>query len=161
MIAERTPPTGILLPILYGIFAAIATVCNIGAQATSVRIFEFIWGDLKLNIPYIINEKNFEFSINILFSIVVATGIGLIVKYILDKKYIFLYEPEDLKDDSKKFILYTIMGIATTIIFLSFEYSFEYIFKTEFMRYVGATIGLTIGYIVKYILDKKFVFRNP
>ncbi len=157
---NKQPPTGILLPILYAIFAAIATAINIGAQAGTIRTLQHSIGEIALTIPLVITNGYFNFSINILVSIIVATGLGLIVKYYLDKKFIFIYEPTDLKDDSKKFFLYTVMGIATTVIFLSFEYSFEYIFNTETMRYIGATIGLTIGYIVKYLLDKKFVFKT-
>lgn len=57
-------------------------------------------------------------------------------------------------------MLYTVMGIFTTIIFLAFEFGFHAIFETKEMRYVGGVIGLMIGYICKYYLDKRFVFRT-
>lgn len=85
---------------------------------------------------------------------------GLILKYILDKKYIFYYEPKNKKDDSKKFLLYSLIGLFTTFIFWGFEIGFDFIFKNEIAKYIGALIGLSIGYIVKYNLDKKFVFKD-
>lgn len=144
---------------LYALFAAIATAVNIGTQALTVRGTDLIFGNYILNIPVLFNGRTFEFSVNILLSIICATGVGLLVKYILDKRYIFAYKPENLSEDSKTFILYTIMGIVTTVIFLGFEYTFEYMFNTEQMRYLGAVIGLAIGYWIKYRLDKKFVFK--
>lgn len=63
-------------------------------------------------------------------------------------------------DDGKKFILYSSMGVVTTLIFWGTELGFEFIFATKFMRYIGGIIGLTIGYTVKYHLDKRFVFMG-
>ena len=89
-----------------------------------------------------------------------GTLTGLIAKYILDKKYIFYYVVKDKKEDSQKFILYSIMGVFTTLIFWGFEIGFDYIFDSEIAKYIGAIIGLSIGYITKYFLDKKFVFKG-
>jgi len=83
---------------------------------------------------------------------------GLVVKYTLDKKYIFNYQAESKSKDSQMFFLYSIMGIVTTVIFWVTEFAFDAWFATKAMRYVGAVIGLSIGYITKYQLDKKFVF---
>lgn len=122
----------------YTIFAIIATAANILFQEISSTIYN---GMLSLYI-----------------SIIVGTVAGLIVKYILDKKYIFKYQTQNHSHNTKTFTLYTIMGILTTIIFWGFELAFEYIYQTKEMRYLGGIIGLAIGYIVKYHLDKHFVF---
>jgi len=90
----------------------------------------------------------------------IGTLVGLIFKYILDKKYIFYYQVKTKKDNSKKFLLYSLMGVFTTFIFWGFEIGFDYLFQTEIAKYIGAIIGLIIGYSIKYFLDKKFVFRN-
>ena len=87
----------------------------------------------------------------------VGTLSGLVVKYILDKKYIFYHETSSKKEDGKNFILYSFMGVFTTLIFWIFEIGFEYMWQ---MKYLGAVIGLGIGYFVKYHLDKKYVFRK-
>jgi putative flippase GtrA len=88
----------------------------------------------------------------------VGTAVGLVIKYILDKKYIFQFRAKNISHDSFTFFLYTVMGIFTTIIFWGFEYAFDYIYDTKEMRYLGGIIGLAIGYYVKYKLDKRFVF---
>jgi putative flippase GtrA len=85
---------------------------------------------------------------------------GLILKYILDKKYIFYHKPKNKKDDGKKFLLYSLMGLFTTFIFWGFEIGFDFIFEDEKAKYIGAILGLSIGYVVKYFLDKKFVFKD-
>lgn len=125
---------------LYTVFAIVATSCNILAQ----NICSYVYSG----------------PLYILLSIIVGTGVGLVIKYILDKKYIFKYKAKNTKHDSQVFVLYTMMGILTTIIFWGFEFGFNAIFATKEMRYVGGVIGLMIGYMCKYYLDKRFVFRT-
>ena len=83
---------------------------------------------------------------------------GLVVKYVLDKKLIFYHVVENKKDDAKKFALYSLMGVFTTIIFWGTEIAFDARSQNPNAKYLGAVIGLSIGYIIKYFLDKKFVF---
>ena len=127
------------LVLKYSLFALIATIINLFTQFISLAIY----------------SQDFSLYIAIFF----GTLTGLIVKYILDKKYIFYYVVKDKKEDSQKFILYSIMGVFTTLIFWGFEIGFDYIFDSEIAKYIGAIIGLSIGYITKYFLDKKFVFH--
>jgi putative flippase GtrA len=94
----------------------------------------------------------------IFLSMGIGTGCGLVVKYILDKKYIFNFSTYRLGRDMKIFLMYSILGLATTSIFWAFEIAFNYFFETKEMRYFGATLGLAIGYYSKYQLDKRFVF---
>lgn len=129
-----------LLVLKYSFFALIATFINLFTQFISLAIY----------------SQNFSLYIAMFF----GTLTGLIAKYILDKKYIFYYVVKDKKEDSQKFILYSIMGVFTTLIFWGFEIGFDYIFDSEIAKYIGAIIGLSIGYITKYFLDKKFVFKG-
>lgn len=124
----------------YSLFALIATLGNIAAQDVTVSYYKGIYA--------------------IELSILVGTGIGLIIKYVLDKHYIFKFKTQTAAHNSKTFILYTLMGILTTLIFWGFEFGFNQIFQTKQMRYLGGIIGLSIGYITKYHLDKHFVFRT-
>lgn len=82
------------------------------------------------------------------------------VKYILDKRYIFRFRARSVAHDTQTFALYTLMGLATTVIFWGFEFGFHHIFETKEMRYLGGVIGLAIGYLTKYHLDKRYVFRT-
>ena len=126
------------ISLLYGLFAAIAIVANLTAQASIIHFCSS--------------------SHAILLSMIAGTGVGLIVKYILDKRHIFTFKTDNLVQDSKLFFLYSLMGILTTALFWVVEYGFQWIFTAELMRYIGGAIGLTIGYLIKYRLDKKFVF---
>lgn len=124
---------------LYLIFAALATACNFAAQAACVRVWPW--------------------SYSIPASVLVGTLAGLVVKYLLDKRYIFRFETTGLGHDGRLFVLYGLMSVATTAVFWSSEFVFGAIFGTEAMRYVGGGIGLLVGYLVKYRLDRRFVFR--
>ena len=128
------------LVLKYSLFALIATIINLFTQFISLAIY----------------SQDFSLYIAMFF----GTLTGLIAKYILDKKYIFYYVVKDKKENSQKFILYSIMGVFTTLIFWGFEIGFDYIFDSEIAKYIGAIIGLSIGYITKYFLDKKFVFKG-
>lgn len=127
------------LAITYTFFAIIATIANIAAQDITIRIYAGVY--------------------SIILSVVAGTAVGLIFKYILDKRYIFRFQTRNTAHNSKIFALYTLMGIITTMIFWFFEFGFNHYFQTKQMRYFGGVIGLAIGYIVKYRLDKRFVFR--
>ena len=129
-----------LLVLKYSFFALIATIINLFTQFISLAIY----------------SQNFSLYI----AMFLGTLTGFIAKYILDKKYIFYYVVKDKKEDSQKFILYSIMGVFTTLIFWGFEIGFDYIFDSEIAKYIGAIIGLRIGSITKYFLDKKFVFKG-
>ncbi|MBL4773746.1 MAG: GtrA family protein [Alcanivoracaceae bacterium] len=122
----------------YIIFAGISTVINLLFQYLS---FMFYSGDAHLYI-----------------AIFMGTLAGLVVKYILDKNFIFYHVPKDRSDDAQKFMMYTFMGFFTTIIFWATEILFDYYFKHSISKYIGAVVGLSIGYVIKYFLDKKFVF---
>ena len=99
-------------------------------------------------------------NIYLFLAILSGTFIGLLIKFLLDKKWIFRDKSSGLRLQSLKFGKYSIMGIITTLIFWSFETSFWFIWKTKNMREVGALIGLALGYIIKYNLDKRFFFSK-
>lgn len=147
----------------YTIFAIIATVANIGSQELGLMIYAaallnivdmiLAWLGLALSQLGLSHD-----ALAMVFAMVLGTGVGLIVKYVLDKKYIFKFVAQSVAHDSQTFMLYSLMGLLTTVIFWGMEVGFEYWFETKTMRYVGACLGLAIGYIVKYYLDKRFVF---
>lgn len=96
------------------------------------------------------------------FIVAVAAGtfVGLVIKYLLDKHWIFFDTTNSLRRHGQKFILYTLVGLGTTIVFWGFETIFWIVWQTELMREIGAVIGLTLGYILKYQLDRRFVFTD-
>jgi len=92
-----------------------------------------------------------------------GTIVGLGVKYVLDKRWIFHDAETGLASHGRKFTLYATMGVFTTLLFWGSETAFWLAFRSDAMREVGALLGLGVGYVVKYNLDKRFVFatRTP
>lgn len=128
------------LAALYALLAIIATAVNIGAQDLLIRLYAG---------PY-----------SILLSMGFGTAAGLVVKYVLDKRYIFGFRAQNAAHDGQVFLLYALMGVITTAIFWGFELAFDHLFASKEMRYLGGVIGLAIGYLAKYSLDKRYVFRT-
>ena len=126
------------LAIIYSVIALIATATNIGAQELTVRAYHG--------------------TFQVAFSVFIGTGVGLVVKYVLDKAFIFRFRARNALHDVQTFGLYTFMGVLTTAIFWGFEFGFNQAFQSKDMRYLGGLIGLAIGYWTKYHLDKRYVF---
>lgn len=63
------------LAITYALLALIATATNIAAQDIAVR--------------------SYSGPFDIMLSVAVGTGVGLVVKYILDKRFIFQFQARD------------------------------------------------------------------
>jgi putative flippase GtrA len=129
-----------MLIVRYAFFAVVATLANLAAQRIVLSI----------------GTSAFYFAA----AVGAGTMVGLIIKYLLDKRWIFYDQGAGLKDHSQKFSLYTAMGVITTAIFWGAETAFWLIWQTDLMRELGAVIGLTIGYVVKYNLDRRFVFTD-
>ena len=132
------------LSLLYLLFAVIATACNLGAQAL-----------VHEALPPGPGTAGFAYW----FALGVGTGAGLVVKYVLDKRWIFLDRSTGVANHGRKFSLYTLMGVATTVIFWGMQTAFFMIWESREMLYLGGALGLAIGYLVKYQLDKRFVFE--
>ncbi len=87
-----------------------------------------------------------------------GTLVGVVVKYLLDRRWIFHQGRATLGVHSRTFSLYSLTAIPTTGIFWLTEWAFDFYGGTAAWRYTGAVIGLTIGYVIKYQLDRRFVF---
>ena len=124
----------------YSLFAILATLINLSVQEIVIRIY----------------DGSFPIYLAMMF----GTLAGLMSKYLLDKKYIFLFITKSHSEDLGKFTLYGLTGVATTAIFWGFELGFDSLIGGKIARYMGAVIGLSIGYGVKYQLDKRYVFAR-
>ena len=125
--------------ICYAIFAVIAVCGNIGTQT-------------------LIDQRYRAASFAV--SLFCGTAIGLIIKYTLDKIWIFNDSFELHPRELKKLTLYSMFGVITTAIFWSSETLSWLIWHNYALKYAGAVFGLTIGYTLKYTLDRHITFRK-
>ncbi|MCW8843164.1 MAG: GtrA family protein [Rhodobacteraceae bacterium] len=132
--------TGEIRLLRYVAFAVVATLANLATQRVILQ-----FGQTGLY-----------------FAVALGTGaiVGLALKYLLDKRWIFYDTDTGLTTQSRKFALYTAMGLVTTAIFWGTETAFWLVWRTDMMRELGAILGLSVGYIVKYNLDRRFVFTT-
>ncbi|MEL6608756.1 MAG: GtrA family protein [Pseudomonadota bacterium] len=131
------------LVLRYSLFAVIATIANLAAQ----RVVLGLWSGSE--------------ALALAAAIAVGTGVGLVIKYVLDKRWIFQDLETGAAQHARKFGLYTLMGVVTTVIFWGSEATAWAIWRTDIAREAGAILGLTIGYVTKYQLDRRFVFATP
>ena len=123
----------------YVLFAVIATLVNLAAQEVAIRLAPV--APLTL-------------------SIIAGTGAGFVVKYTLDKKWIFRDAYTTHRDEARKVTLYALFSVVTTLVFWGFEVTFWTIWRTDIAKYTGAVLGLAIGYAAKFVLDQTYVFRE-
>ena len=123
----------------YILFAILATTVNIFFQYLS----------------FLLIEHKYELYIAMLN----GTILGMILKYYLDKNFIFYYVKKEF-NNKNIFLLYIFTSIFTTIIFWAIELWFSYYVNINYSEYLGALVGLTLGYSLKYLLDKQLVFNN-
>lgn len=133
----------------YVIFALIATLANLAVQRLILA------AAARGALPGL--ENGAEGYVPALLG---GTGAGLVLKYVLDKRWIFFDRRTGFLGHGRTFTLYTLMGAATTLIFWGTETAFWLAWRSDPMREVGAVLGLTIGYILKYQLDRRFVFNS-
>lgn len=124
----------------YAAFAVLATLANLGTQ----------------RLVLLPGDDSLRFAA----AVFLGTLVGLVVKYVLDKRWIFQDMETGLKAHSRKFTLYTAMGVITTAIFWGTEATFWWVWGTDLMRELGAVLGLSVGYVIKFYLDRTFVFTD-
>ena len=128
----------------YVLFALIAGMVNIAAQAATIRLAALV----SYTGPFLLT-----------LAMAVGTVAGLLPKYLLDARWIFDARDQGARGHARNLPLYTLTSVFTTFIFWAFEYAFEAVGGGNW-RYAGAVIGLALGYRVKYTLDRDFVFGS-
>ena len=131
--------------VLYAFFAAIAICVNLTSQWLTLT------GTAMLG---------FARGLSLFPALIVGTGVGLIVKYVLDKRYIFGDCSCGISAHAKDFSLYTMTGVFTTAIFWATELFFAKFGPSGKWIYIGGAVGLAIGYTTKYYLDRRYVFTS-
>lgn len=134
------------IAVRYIAFAVIATLANLAVQRL---VFTGAATAPPLVLPFIYPA-----------AVAAGTLAGLVLKYALDRRWIFRDRSQGLRAHGRQFPLYVLMGAATTAIFWGSETLFWLVWHTQSAREAGAAIGLSIGYAVKYRLDRRFVFTG-
>jgi putative flippase GtrA len=134
----RAPLSAHVIFVRYVAFAFVAGLTNIAAQEIFVRAMPLA---------------------PIMASILSGTILGFIVKYLLEKRWVFLDEYGGHVAEARKIVLYGILGAGTTGLFWVTELGFWYSLHTVEAKYIGAAIGLALGNWIKYHLSKRYVFR--
>lgn len=130
------------LVVRYAGFAVIAVIANLAAQRLVLAGAETVAGP--------------RFAVAVL----IGTLVGLVVKYALDKRWIFYDQTSGARAQGAQFMMYSLMGVATTLIFWVSETAAWMIWGTDLAREMGAIAGLSVGYVTKYLLDRRFVFKD-
>tara|TARA_B100000941_G_C27987171_1_gene293933 strand:+ start:39 stop:431 length:393 start_codon:yes stop_codon:yes gene_type:complete len=123
----------------YILFAILSTLVNLLSQF----------------LTFVILDYTYETYI----AIANGTIAGLLVKYLLDKYYIFNLNVKEYSS-SNTFVPYILTSILTTIIFWFTELWFINYIQIPYTEYIGAIVGLSMGYTLKYFLDRDFVFNE-
>ncbi len=92
-------------------------------------------------------------------ALAVGTAAGLLLKYVLDRNYIFAAAGAPLARDVSRFVIYAGFGLVTTAIFWSAEWLGEAAWAGP-GRYWGGGLGLALGYLMKYLMDRRWVFGS-
>lgn len=127
--------TGLRLAAAYAAFAALATMVNLLAQHAALAAWDSLPAAMAL-----------------------GTLAGLATKYGLDKRWVFADRSTGWVNHGRKFVLYSLGGVATTALFWGVELAFAHAFGTAALRDLGAVLGLALGYAAKYHLDRRLVF---
>jgi putative flippase GtrA len=123
----------------YVAFAVAAILANLGAQRLLLAFYDG---------PFAVTA-----------AIALGTGTGLILKFVLDKYWIFEDRAKrHWKEHGRQFGLYTLSGGITTAIFWGTELLAWNLTRSHPMMLLGGAVGLTFGYSLKYWLDRRFVF---
>lgn len=145
---SRQDPRGVTeLPALSGhatfvryvVFAIIAGLANLATQEAAVQALPLA---------------------PIMASVLAGTAVGFVVKYLLDKYYVFLDGYDGHVAELRKVALYGAFSVATTLLFWGVELSFWYLWNTVEAKYIGAVLGLSVGNWLKYLLDRTWVFSR-
>jgi hypothetical protein len=138
--ADQPALSGRTIFVRYVLFAVMAGFANLATQEAVVQF-------LPARAP-------------IMLSVLAGTAVGFVVKYILDKYYIFIDGYDGHIAEIYKVALYAGFSVATTMVFWGIELSFWYVWNTAEAKYAGAVLGLSIGNWLKYLLDRAWVFRK-
>ena len=153
--AWRRHAAVVRLTTTYAVFAVLAIALNLGVQRWVLQVAA-PWASpwlAQVGLPHGPRAR-------VLPALVAGTAAGLVLKYFLDKRFIFADGSSGAAAHVRKFSLYALMGVATTVIFWASELLAAWVHPGGVAVYIGGGFGLVVGYLVKYRLDRRWVFMQ-
>ena len=89
----------------YAAFAALATIANLSTQWVVLQVWSGPW--------------------RVSLAVLAGTAVGIPIKYVLDKRYIFFFEPVSIREDGMVFAMYLSTAVVTTLAFWGTEFAFH------------------------------------
>ncbi len=146
--------------ILYFIFAVCMILLNYLIQKLNQVFFFFYICDNFGGIEFIRTFycSTSPYNMPELVGSIVAVGITYIIKFFLDKFFVFKKTSLELKETSKEFLKYFGFAIITTIENIGIQFLMTNFFGTPLE--ISMVVALSIGYTTKFLFDRKYVFKK-
>lgn len=110
-------------------------------------------------VNYIAQEAWYFLWPHVVVAMLFGTGVALVVKYFLVKKYAFAFKPRNRSHEAQVFFVYGLLGAATTFLFWGIELGFHYFISIPYSRQIGTVVGLVVCGYIKFVLDRDYVFN--
>ena len=123
--------------IRYAAFALVAAAANLLTQEATMRSYHGPWPRGA--------------------ALASGTAVGLLLKYLLDSRFIFHARVAGAIKGVARFFRYVLTSIVSTGLFWAIELAFARFLDSPA---VGGAIGLAAGYALKYLLDSRLVFLH-
>jgi putative flippase GtrA len=145
---------------LYLTFAACMILLNyIIQKVNQLVIAPFICTSFgNIEIIQILYCSTNPFNMPELMGSIAAVGITYIIKFFLDKYFVFKKSSLKAKETTLEFLKYFGFAILTTIENIGIQFILTNIFKSPLE--LSFIIALTIGYVTKFFLDRRYVFNK-
>lgn len=104
-------------------------------------------------------EIIFFFFSNIWLAMFIGVGVGTVVKYITNKKFVFSYKPESKREEANTFAWYSFFGVFVAAFFFLIEYGTFKLWDYQYSRQIGAVLAMLVTTAIKYKIDKHIVFK--
>lgn len=142
---------------LYLVFAALMIVLNLVIQ----QLNELIAPTICENLGHIDLVQTFYCvetpDMSELVGTVVAVGITIIIKFLLDKFFVFKTEAK-IKETSEEFAKSLVLSILATIYNIGLQFILSNFLGVPML--ISGLISLSTGYLLRFPLDYKYTFSK-
>ncbi len=143
---------------LYIVFAVFMIILNLIIQHVNLFFAPIICKNLgNIELIRVFYCSDIPIRMSEFVGQVLAVGITVIIKFLLDKFFVFK-TLKKIKETSREFTIYFIFSILATLWNIGAQLVLSNIF--HFYWFISAIIALTTGYILRFFLDRKYTFKK-